>query len=326
MLQTGQHISQAGDPLTRIPVPEVYRQITQADSSLAMQTSQLRRVLEIDPQAYRKNKTGLPYITAGIFHPPVRRTENFAASHILIFDFDHFENRESMEAAFHRLRADPMIHLMYRSPGGLGLKVLARLETPCYDRHLYSSRYKKALYNLSVKYGLTDQADFRTHDVTRACFLCHDPEAWFNPESLPLILDDAMPPVPQDVFSEKEQYSSKAETRSGQSLPADVLIQIRQKLNPDFKPKPKREAYVPPELNSRIEEIRQTLERFGMQIVETAPIQYGKQIRVAAGQHWAEVNVFFGKRGFSVVKTVKTGSNEELASMAHQILYEALCG
>lgn len=83
--------------------------------------------------------------------------------------------------------------------------------------------------------------------------------------------------------------------------------------------------YVPPELTARIEEITGVLAGYGINLVESTPIQYGKQLKVAIGPLWAEVNVFFGKKGFSVVKTLKTGSNGELADMTYQILYETLC-
>src|SRR5690606_19314329 len=119
MLQMGLHITQPADPLTRIPVAEAHKLIIRTDSPLAHKTAQLRQVMEIDTQAYRKNKTSLPYITAGIFHPPLRRTEHFAAAHVMIFDFDHFECYEALESAFTRLQADMRVCLMFRSPGGL---------------------------------------------------------------------------------------------------------------------------------------------------------------------------------------------------------------
>lgn len=38
----------------------------------------------------------------------------------------------------------------------------------------------------------------------------------------------------------------------------------------------------------------------------------------------AEINVFYGKRGFSVVKTPKRGSNDGLADISNRVLCELL--
>lgn len=56
------------------------------------------------------------------------------------------------------------------------------------------------------------------------------------------------------------------------------------------------------------------------------PIHYGKQLRVGMDNLWAEVNLFYGKKGFTVVKTTKTGSTPELAELASQTLYQILYG
>ena len=50
--------------------------------------------------------------------------------------------------------------------------------------------YKLFVHKFSVKYGLEQVVDTRTCDVTRACFLSADSEAYFNPEPELVVVDD----------------------------------------------------------------------------------------------------------------------------------------
>jgi hypothetical protein len=45
---------------------------------------------------------------------------------------------------------------------------------------------------------------------------------------------------------------------------------------------------------------------------------------VAKKDTWCELNLFYGKRGFSIVKTTKSGSHAELADLAANVLRELL--
>ena len=53
-------------------------------------------------------------------------------------------------------------------------------------------------------------------------------------------------------------------------------------------------------------------------------INYGKKMVFVINNIWAEINIFYGKKGFSVVKTPKHGSNSELADIVQKILCELL--
>ncbi|MEQ8704121.1 MAG: hypothetical protein RIC19_09395 [Phaeodactylibacter sp.] len=103
------------------------------------------------------------------------------------------------------------------------------------------------------------------------------------------------------------------------------MDKIKSRLNPDFKPrKPQKEAYVPPELESQMPELAQKLESVGITLREAVSIRYGKQLKLEALPLLAEVNVFFGKRGFTVSKTTKTGTSAALADLAYQVIVEHL--
>lgn len=53
-------------------------------------------------------------------------------------------------------------------------------------------------------------------------------------------------------------------------------------------------------------------------------INYGKQFKFMVGNIWTEINLFYGKKGFTIVKTSKNNSNSELANTCLNILANLL--
>lgn len=66
--------------------------------------------------------------------------------------------------------------------------------------------------------------------------------------------------------------------------------------------------------------MKDLLKEVGVNLEKTEPISYGRRIRVSADNHWAELNVFYGKKGATVVKTTKTGSNPELVETIYVLI------
>jgi hypothetical protein len=334
MLQFGLNITAANDELQRIPVDRLYQAIARPKESFRTQVHRLRLVRGMDAKRYNLLKRELPYFVCGHFHPPYRRREHFSAIQHFVVDLDHFAeaDKDRLEVAG-RLCKDPRLLLLFTSPGGDGLKLLFGLKEKCFDAGLYTLFYKAFTHSMARQYGLESVIDWRTHDVTRACFLSVDPDAHFNPEAEPVVLeqffDSHDPEAQRRVAEDRKAIREEAPARpkpDKEPLSDEVLLEIKQKLNPNFRPRKKPDAYVPPQLEEIMPGIEERLREVNMEIAFTEAIQYGKKIRVAAGTHWAEVNVFFGKRGFSVVKTTKAGSKAELAEMAYQVLCELLGG
>ena len=44
----------------------------------------------------------------------------------------------------------------------------------------------------------------------------------------------------------------------------------------------------------------------------------------AGADNWCELNLFYGKRGYSIVQTTKSGRNAELAELTAQVLEQLL--
>ena len=93
-------------------------------------------------------------------------------SGLLCLDFDHLEN---VEETFRTLLQDPEFEtlLLFRSPRGHGLKWIVPIDLT-EDTHLNWFRaieiYLIQTYHIAV--------DASGKDVTRACFLPHDPDAY----------------------------------------------------------------------------------------------------------------------------------------------------
>ena len=289
-------------------------------------------VCSMDPKQYGRLKKELPYFTCGRFHPPIRRIAHFAAIEYFVIDLDHFEKSDLNKLMVSEtLRKDEQVVMLFTSPGGDGLKVMCKLEEKCHDAGLYSLFYKAFLRDFAQRHGLEEVIDVSTSDVSRACFLSVDDQAWYNPGATPVKLEayfDRSDPNAQHhterAFKELESKAPAPETRADAPLTSDVLTEIKRKLNPNFRPQKPRNIHVPEELDEVLPEIQTRMEQMNISINKVESINFGKKLTVGAGRYWAEVNVFFGKKGYSIVKTPKSGSNTDLAELTHQVLYELL--
>lgn len=337
-LHLGRDVASAvPDQLETITLEQLAEAIALPLYDLAQKTSNLRRVGGIDKKAYQALKKDLPYITCGIFNPPIRRTENFSYIQCFMLDFDHLSEKETdPETLKKRLREDDRIALMFTSPGGDGLKVLFVLKEPFKDHGKYSLFYKVFSAGFARSINMQQVIDKKTSDVTRATFLCHDPDRWYNPfyteidpahwinfESS-LEIDEALE-LGKQQEQEFKAAISKIEEEPEEALPDETLEQIKRKLNPKFKPRPKkRPVYVPDKVLLLEAEILERCQEVGIAVTESQEIQYGKQISFSAGDHLAELNIFFGKRGFSVVKSTKTICSDEFNEIVYQLVMELI--
>lgn len=324
MISIGYHITQAQDKLEKIHPDEIVNKISAKGGSLYEKVLQLRNLMGIDANAYRKMKTMLPYIVCGIFNPPYRKTEHFAHLQYFIIDVDHLSNvQKTPQGLKEELKNDDSVFMAFASPGNDGLKIMFKLDEKCYDAAKYKLFYQEFALKLSEKYNLAGALDVRTSDVARACFLSYDAEVYYNPSALPINIE---PWIKNSFFqkgkelNEIKKHAAPVENESV-SMDDDILMQIKQKLNPNLKPKEKN-IFVPEELDQLMPLITEKLSEHGLTLSKIDGIHYGKKLRIELGLKWAEVNVFYGKKGYTVVKTPKNGSNAELCEIAYQIIMQ----
>jgi hypothetical protein len=144
----------------------------------ALATALLRQAPTGSEQRVEQKKT-LDYVTpAGTFAPTRSNSNLQASSGLLVLDFDHVPNVPAARAA---LLSDTLLQpglvLLFTSPGGEGLKAI--LETDPVASHL--DNFKALSGYLISCYGSELQPDPSGKDVARACFVCHDADAWLSP-------------------------------------------------------------------------------------------------------------------------------------------------
>jgi hypothetical protein len=97
---------------------------------------------------------------------------------LLCVDFDHLQNLNDLKS---RLLADEYFdtQLLFVSPSGDGLKWIISIDT----NQITHGDYFAAVANYILQtYGVA--VDKSGRDISRACFLPHDPQAFINPLSL----------------------------------------------------------------------------------------------------------------------------------------------
>lgn len=330
MLSVGSNIISSADALNKVKVDYLYHSLRNPKPEIVSRMNKLRIIRNLDTKQYSMQKRQLPYVVCGMFNPPYRRTENFAYTEYFILDIDHiYDKGLDIAAIKERLKADPRVMLCFLSPSEDGLKVLFHLKERCYDAGLYSLFYKAFLKDFSMHYGLEQAIDERTCDVCRACFISIDADAYYNPDAETVDMNFYLPKDDVSMLFDlkaslakeaKEQASSAEKEERSMDPDADVMQRVKALLNPKAAAKQKPAPYVPQRLDDIMDELKHYVEETGVQLYEVQDIQYGKKLRFRMGQKLAEVNLFYGKRGFSVVQTPRGGTSAELNELMVQLV------
>lgn len=161
------------EPLRCIGIPDIYRYIVGPYAK--KQTEMLRSITGKD-QARKYKAENFDFCTfSGIFH-----TRNKAGllqqSDLLCIDFDHVADIPSLHE---KLLNDLCFEteLLFRSPSGDGLKWIIQVFRKGWEH----SRFFNAVLNYLVANGYPEP-DKSGSDVSRSCFIPHDPEAYINPK------------------------------------------------------------------------------------------------------------------------------------------------
>ncbi len=126
-------------------------------------------------------KTSFCYATwSGTFHPNRADASLVQHSGLLCSDLDHLGHRlpEIREC----IVKDPATVLCFISPSGDGLKVLYEIDP---EEYTQGEHYEAIRARLAALYGIpAKDIDKSCKDVSRACFLPHDPGIYVNPDLL----------------------------------------------------------------------------------------------------------------------------------------------
>ena len=159
-------------PQKSVTIPEVYKYITGHNAE--EHTNILRRI-QNRKQARLYKSGNFDYVTfCGQFR---LRSDNevLEVSNLICLDFDHIAD---IEGLFYFLLQDEYFdtELLFRSPSGDGLKWVI----PITEHRMKHSEYFHCVSNY-IKQTYREEVDKSGKDLSRACFLPYDPNAYINP-------------------------------------------------------------------------------------------------------------------------------------------------
>ena len=160
-------------PLKQCSFQKIIEKV-RTSSELSKLTKAVRSAKDKAAQGAGKKK--LPFISTSIFKDGIRRNENFTETHLIHFDLDHLPG--SLETIKTKLAYDPFVHAVFTSPGGEGLKIFSLLSEPIKELPTYKATWGAQAQRIKQAYGV--DPDPSCKDVSRACFLSYDPQAYFN--------------------------------------------------------------------------------------------------------------------------------------------------
>lgn len=337
MLLFGCNLISSNDTLKKVKVEYLYHSLRNPKPEIVSKINQLRIIRNLNTKQYATLKRQLPYIVCGIFNPPYRKTENFAYTEYFIVDIDHiYDKGLDIHTLRKKVESDKRVLLTFISPSEDGLKILFRLKERCYDSGLYSICYKLFLKELSATYNLEQVIDEKTSDVCRACFISIDPDAYYNPEAEEVDFNAYL--KDKDVnelitlkteFKEEEKEiikSSNLQKKEDIDPDSETMQKIKELLNPRAKNINKSAPFVPGQLEEIIDDLKKYINQTGVELYEVINIQYGKKLRMKMGYKLAEINLFYGKNGFTVVQSPRCGTSQEfnllMSELVKSFIYE----
>lgn len=103
-------------------------------------------------------------------------------SNYFCVDIDHVGDKDAIEAMKQRVLKVYKPALMFVSPSGDGLKIVYQIDTGQASHEQFFSAFQTFFRN-----EFNIEIDEKCKDVSRACFLCYDPECFMS--EAPTIMD-----------------------------------------------------------------------------------------------------------------------------------------
>ena len=110
-----------------------------------------------------------------------------------------------------------------------------------------------------------------------------------------------------------------------QSLEDEALEKIKKTLNPNFKPKREKQIYIPDEIEQITETIISLMTENEIVTKETAGLHYGKKFKFTLGHKQAEINLFYGKKVYTVVISPRNGTTRNSIKFVNNYWHNILC-
>lgn len=325
MVYTGKDIRNSkSETLQPMPLDELLRRIEAQEGELAAFTGRLRKVRALDETAYRGLKTNLPFFMMAEFRQGLRNGEHFQQIQGFCIDIDSLDpvGQDAHELLKARLIQDEHALAVFTTPSGCGLKVLFQLHQPCDSSGLFTGFYRAFAKDFAVRYGLMGKVDMKNCDVTRVHFYCSDPGILRNPLFRAIHIEEWL----NQNREESDLFQSTDMNREAEPETREIdYASIMEKLGGGAPKKAAKTYFVPDVLYAAEPRIRACIEMVsGMEIKELRPIQYGLKFIVMHHGNEGEVNVFSGRKGFSVVQSPRGGTHAGLNKLLQGLIEKAL--
>lgn len=336
LLFRGQGFTAAPGGLQPVAPAALVAEMRSGADGLRAQVEMLRQIARVDAAQYRQRKTHLPFFIGARFAEGIRQAGRLEAIGYMVLDLD---DCRGLAALREQVQADARLWMAYVSPGGAGLKLVYRLAQPLHHTKAYSDCYQCFARSLARRYGLEQVIDYRTHDVTRVSFLSYDPELYYAPEAeavepalflagdIGLVVpweapgDDAPTQLPAPPPPEPER-EPVAVTPTAEPQ-GEVWDQIRRTLSPARRVR-SRQVTLPAEIEAITAPILAAGEALGLGLKETLDLNYGRKFVFTYQHLWAEVNVYYGKHGYSIVPSPKSGSHPPLRELLYELVFRVI--
>lgn len=162
------------NPEDTVNIFDIYDAIKNDNKSLTRELRTLTNKASIAD--YKKNK--LYYVTfSGTFS---QRKDNDLVCHsnLICIDIDGLSN-EKLCRIIMLLKSDPHLIMFFISPSGTGLKIIYPIDI---DDMSHEEWYKEYADHLIESCNLPESTiDMSCKNLSRPCFICHDPEVFLNP-------------------------------------------------------------------------------------------------------------------------------------------------
>ena len=326
-------------PMTALTMDALWQRLRH-DAPLSEEISRLRKVKRLDATAYNRLKVALPFFCCATFSNGVRHSNSFVSVSAFVVDIDKYSGEVAhLETLRNRICSDERVALCFISPSGDGLKVVFTLSEPCVSLKEYSDFYKTFVADWAQKMDVSTFVDLRTTDATRACFLSHDALAFINPMSEPVVLEQYAPSVLSFDMGESNSVFTTATPLESISVVAvpkvatapktyapdancshhiqpDAYASVLAVLKTKARPNPlQRATFVPEPLQHLMQPLMQVFTQQGISVLTVRDVQFGKQIQFQSNTDLAEINIYYGKKGFSVVLSTKKGTHPTFSEL-----------
>ena len=193
LLQLYESCTASGSHFSMVSMADVYELIR--GDALKAATDEYRRLLSLGRSAEcsaMKRGRFPALMPACVCAPEGRRTDFVTAcTHVCQADFDRLP-ADRVPDLMRRLRSVPEVLLAFVSMSGRGIHVYYRWE--CHDPvdsldaelRLYAAAFARG--NGMLADLLSADYDRGTAPVVHLSSLCHDPDAWFNPDARPMVV------------------------------------------------------------------------------------------------------------------------------------------